>query len=91
MTPIGWLKSSRLPAPTRTVSTSQDVGVEVGGGAFRLLVSRARAWASTIGSLSTYTTRAVGAAAWATSCVLFADGRPVPMSRNWRMPSVAAR
>ena len=35
--------------------------------------------------------RAVGAARWATSWVLSAVGRPVPMSRNCRMPASAAR
>ena len=53
--------------------------------------SRARAWASTIGSLSTYTTRLAGAMDWATSWVLLALGMPVPMSRNWRTPASAAR
>src|SRR5439155_579052 len=56
-----------------------------------LLVSSDRACASTIGSLSTYTMRAAGATRCATSCVLFAVGRPVPMSRNWRMPTSPAR
>jgi hypothetical protein len=46
---------------------------------------------STIGSLSTYTTRDSGAIACATSWVLPAAGRPVPMSRNWRIPASAAR
>jgi hypothetical protein len=33
---------------------------------------------------------AAGAAACATSWVLFAVGSPVPISRNWRMPSASA-
>jgi hypothetical protein len=53
-------------------------------------VTRARAWASTIGSLSTYSTRDSGATAWATSWTLPALGMPVPMSRNWRIPASAA-
>ena len=32
-----------------------------------------------------------GATAWATWWVLLAVGRPVPMSRNWRMPASPAR
>jgi hypothetical protein len=32
-----------------------------------------------------------GATDWATSCVLLAVGRPVPMSRNWRIPSSRVR
>ena len=55
------------------------------------LVSRARAWARTIGSLSTYTTRASGAASWATSWTLGLVGMPVPMSRNWRTPASSTR
>jgi hypothetical protein len=51
----------------------------------------ARAWASTIGSLSTYSTRDSGAVSWATSWTLPAVGMPVPMSRNWRMPASRAR
>ena len=54
-----------------------------------VLVSSARAWLSTIGSLSTYTTRASGSTDWATWCVLSAVGMPVPMSRNWRTPACA--
>jgi hypothetical protein len=42
-------------------------------------------------SLSTYTIRASGATRWATWWVLSAVGSPVPMSRNWRMPSWPAR
>ncbi len=49
----------------------------------------ARAWVSTIGSLSTYTTLACGSACWAISWVLPAVGMPVPMSRNWSMPCSA--
>ena len=55
------------------------------------LVSRARAWARTIGSLSTYTTRVSGATAWATSWTLGLVGMPVPMSRNCRTPASSAR
>src|SRR5215467_3002618 len=65
-----------------------------GTGPSGLLVSRARACARTMGSLSTYTTRDSGyttrdsgAARWATSWVLSADGRPVPMSGNCRIPA----
>jgi hypothetical protein len=43
------------------------------------------------GSLSTYITREAGAAAWATWWVLFADGSPVPMSRNCRIPACVTR
>jgi hypothetical protein len=49
------------------------------------------AWARTIGSLSTYTTRASRAASWATSWTLGLVGMPVPMSRNWRIPASSAR
>jgi hypothetical protein len=42
------------------------------------LVSSARAQASTIGSLSTYTIRESGAMSWATWWVFCAVGRPVP-------------
>jgi hypothetical protein len=51
--------------------------------------SSARACTSTSGSLSTYTTCALGSTACATSWVLFGAGRPVPMSRNWRTPASA--
>src|SRR5580658_363045 len=54
-------------------------------------VLSARAWASTIGSLSTYTTCASGVIAWATWCTLPLVGRPVPRSRNCRIPASAAR
>jgi hypothetical protein len=55
------------------------------------LVSSARAWTSTMGSLSTYTMRDSGAMPCATWCVLLAVGMPVPMSRNWRMPASRLR
>jgi len=42
-------------------------------------------------SLSTYTTRASGATACATSCVLSIAGSPVPMSRNCRTRASSAR
>ena len=45
--------------------------------------------AATIGSWSTYTTRASGATLSTTSWVLPAAGRPQPMSMNWRMPWAA--
>ncbi|CAM5238093.1 hypothetical protein SFUMM280S_00248 [Streptomyces fumanus] len=45
---------------------------------------------STIGSLSTYTTRAPGATDCAISCRLGEVGMPVPMSRNWRIPASSA-
>ena len=48
--------------------------------------SWARPWVSTIGSLSTYATRALGLSSWAISWVLRAVGRPEPRSRNWSMP-----
>lgn len=51
----------------------------------------ARAWVSTIGSLSTYTTRDSGATAWASSCTFGEVGMPVPMSRNCRTPCFSAR
>src|SRR5215831_19060338 len=51
------------------------------------VVAGALACASTSGSLSTYTIRDSGATCCATSCVFSAVGSPVPMSRNWRMPS----
>src|ERR1017187_3729193 len=54
-------------------------------------VFSAREWACTIGSLSTYTTRASGAIAWATWCTLPLVGSPVPRSRNWRIPHSPAR
>jgi hypothetical protein len=56
-----------------------------------LLVIRARACASTIGSLSPSKTLLSGAVAWATSWVLSAVGMPDPMSRNCRMPASVAR
>jgi hypothetical protein len=43
--------------------------------------------ASTSGSLSTYTTRAPGAAACAISWMFGEVGMPVPMSRNCRIPA----
>jgi hypothetical protein len=52
---------------------------------------RARAWTSTIGSLSTYSTRDDGAISWATSWTLPALGMPVPMSRNCRIPASRVR
>jgi hypothetical protein len=60
-----------------------------GSGAPRRLVACAQPdlqW-----SLSTYTTLDCGAAAWATWWVLFAEGSPVPMSRNWRIPACVTR
>ena len=42
--------------------------------------------ASTIGSLSTYTTRAPGVICCTRSCVLPWVGSPAPMSMNWRIP-----
>ena len=54
-------------------------------------VFSARAWASTIGSLSTYTTRASGVISRETWCTLPRVGSPVPRSRNWRMPASPAR
>ena len=51
----------------------------------------ARAWASTIGSLSTYSTRDSGSISWATSWTFPALGMPVPMSRNCRTPASRAR
>ena len=46
--------------------------------------SSARPWASTIGSLSTYTTFASGAYRWATWWTLSAVGSPLPRSTNCR-------
>jgi hypothetical protein len=77
--------------PLQDRAGGAQVGVDVGGRPRGLLVSRARAWASTIGSLSTYTTRDSGAARWATWCVLFAEGSPVPISRNYRIPASVTR
>ena len=51
--------------------------------------SRSRACAATMGSLSTYRTRAPGLAFWMASCVLPLVGRPDPMSMNWRTPRSA--
>ena len=69
-----------------------------GTGPSGLLVSRALACARTMGSLSKYTTRDSGyttrdsgAARWAPSWVLSADGRPVPMSGNCRIPASPTR
>jgi hypothetical protein len=52
---------------------------------------RALAWASTIGSLSTYSTRDSGAISWATSWTFPAVGMPVPTSRNCRTPASRVR
>jgi hypothetical protein len=51
--------------------------------------SRARACASTTGSLSASTIRASGAMSCTTSCRFGLVGMPVPMSRNCRTPSAA--
>ena len=52
MTATGWLKSSVWPARDKIVPTSRrSASMNMVGPA--TLVSRARAWASTIGSLST--------------------------------------
>ena len=45
--------------------------------------------ASTIGSLSTYTTRAPGVTCRTRSCVLPWVGSPAPMSMNCRIPRSA--
>ena len=88
---VGWLKSRVLAAASTIAAESlmspSTYWVEPSGP----LASSARAWVSTIGSLSTYTIRESGATAWATSWVLFADGMPVPMSRNCLIPSSADR
>ena len=49
----------------------------------------ARLCSSTMGSLSTYTTRAAGTTFWTTSCVFPTVGSPEPMSTNCRTPCCA--
>ncbi len=51
--------------------------------------SSAAAQAATSGSMSTYTTRAVGSTSRTTSCVLPTVGSPEPRSMNWPMPWLA--
>jgi hypothetical protein len=87
-TATGWSRSSTSLAPRSTV-----VGSVMSASRWRVVpsgvpASSARAWVSTSGSLSTYTTRAPGAAARATSWVLSAVGSPDPVSTNWRTPPV---
>jgi len=54
-------------------------------------VSSARACASTIESLSTYTTRLDGLISCAISCTFLVVGSPEPMSRNCLIPASVAR
>ena len=54
-----------------------------------LLASRLRACEITIGSLSTYATRASGSVCRAMSCVFSTVGSPAPTSMNWRTPRAA--
>ena len=55
------------------------------------LAGRPRRWLSTIGSMSTYATRASGMLMRADSCVPGDVGSPQPMSMNWPIPCPAAQ
>ena len=91
MTATGCPKSSTSAAPSRIVPVLRRSASMYSVAPSGLLVSRARAWLSTIGSLSTYTTRDCGAARCATWWVLFAERSPVPMSRNCLTPASVTR
>jgi hypothetical protein len=91
ITAIGWAKFRKLRASATMRSGSpMSASMYPVTPSGVVLVSNARAWVSTSGSLSTETILDWGATLWATSCVFSMVGRPVPMSRNWRMPSSAA-
>ena len=90
-TATGRLKSRVRDASSTTAVTSRASPLMNAVQPSGVLVSRARAWARTIGSLSTYTMRASGVTACATSCVFSMAGSPVPMSRNCRTPASLAR
>ncbi len=90
-TATGREKSSVRAASCRILPVSFRSASRYAHAPSGVLVNSARACASTIGSLSTYTILESGATDCATSWVLFAEGMPVPMSRNWRIPASPAR
>ena len=84
--PTGWLKSSR---PVIAGCASSSPGDRTSASTTTVEsspVSSARPWAKTLGSLSTYTTRAPGVTRCAIWWVFCAVGRPEPRSRNCETP-----
>ena len=79
-----WLRSSNSPARASTSSTSRRSACTTvtRSGAVSIAARE-----NTSGSLSTYTTRAPGSPAWATSCTFGRFGSPLPMSMNCRIPA----
>jgi hypothetical protein len=76
--------SRRSPGSPSTASGSRMSAVTTA--VVPSLASSSPACAATIGSWSTYTTRASGATRCTAWWVLFWVGRPEPMSMNCRMP-----
>jgi hypothetical protein len=86
-TPTGSLKSIRERTALLPVISAGRRMSAVTTMVLSFFASSACPCARTIGSMSTYATRASGTSRCATSCVLPAVGSPAPMSMNCRMPA----